>query len=523
MTEIQENQPISAESREDYDLLVIGAGINGAGVARDAAGRGYKVLIIDKGDVASATSGWSTKLIHGGLRYLEHNEFGLVSASLKERARLLSLASHLVHPLRFVLPHDSAMRPAWLIRVGLFLYDHLSMSRKVPASTGIDLSSDPAGQVLKPARRGRGFTYYDAQVDDVRLTINTLKDAEIRGAEVRLHTEMAEAEAREGLWTITLKDRSGSRTATARHVVNAAGPWADKVAHRLTGGNSPIGLRLVRGSHLVIPRPKGLNDAYLMQQPDERVVFIIPYEHDYALIGTTDADHINPDSVAISDEEVSYLLGAANSYLDTLISPNDIVWTFAGVRPLLDDGTGAAQEVTRDYKILTKKHFGAGVTHIFGGKLTTFRTLSQKTVDEVAHLTAPASTGLDKDWTDYTPFVDAFIDDEARRTLIDGLTARLAEALSADVAGREAERLVELYGRSAEGIGRAIAKAGVPPLACGLFAEEVAHFVDQEWAETAEDILFRRTKRGIGLDDTAITELEKAMAAHTAGPLRQMA
>ncbi|MBV6659122.1 MAG: glycerol-3-phosphate dehydrogenase [Devosiaceae bacterium] len=497
------------------DVCVIGGGINGAGVARDAAGRGYSVLLVEMGDIASATSSWSTKLVHGGLRYLEHNEFALVRASLIERARLLSVASHLVSPLRFVLPHGSGMRPAWLIRLGLFLYDNLSMSRAVPGSRGIQLSSDPAGEVLKPELRTRGFTYYDCRVDDVRLTLTNLRDAEARGATIRPRTKLVSAVVVDGLWRLTLERRDdGSRYEVhARHVVNTAGPWADTVAHMLTGSNTGEKLRLVRGSHLVIRKPAALNDAYLMQQPDGRVVFIIPYENDYALIGTTDADHTDPNEVQISREETDYLLAATNRYLAEPVSDDDILWTFAGVRPLLDDGTDNAAEVTRDYKISTKRHLMAGLTNVFGGKLTTFRTLSQKVVDEIATITTASSEGLEHGWTGYTPFDDAFVDDVARAKLITAIEEQLAEFLGVTDAHVHAERLVRMYGRSAQSLAGMIASAKEAPLMCGLFPLEVAHMVDHEWAETSEDILFRRCKLGIGLDKAAFDEVDARIAA----------
>lgn len=491
------------------DVCVIGGGINGAGIARDATGRGYSVLLVEKGDIASATSSWSTKLIHGGLRYLEQNEFTLVRASLIERARLLQVASHLVEPLRFVLPHGRGMRPAWLIRLGLFLYDHLSLSRRVPGSKGINLSHDPAGQVLKPDLRTRGFTYYDCQVDDVRLTLANLMDAAARGATIKPQTKLVGASVQEGLWRLTLeRQQDGARyDIHARHVVNAAGPWADKVAHLLTGSNSPIGLRLVRGSHLVVKRPAGLDDAYLMQQPDGRVVFIIPYEGQYALLGTTDEDHTDPDAVAISQAETDYLLDAANLYLAEPLTRDAVAWTFAGVRPLLDDGTDNAQEVTRDYKVLTARHMMAGITHVFGGKLTTFRTLSQKVVDEITTVTAASRSGLEPGWTGYTAFDDAFVDDVARAKVLDEVRSVLSGTLGAVDAGEVAERLVKLYGRSAQSLAGVIAAGKETALLCGLFPSEIAHMVHAEWARTAEDILLRRCKLGIGQPQEAFDQV----------------
>lgn len=500
------------------DVCVIGGGINGAGVARDAAGRGFSVLLVEMGDIASQTSSWSTKLIHGGLRYLEHSEFALVRASLIERARLLSVASHLVEPLRFVLPHGSGMRPAWLIRLGLFLYDNLSGSRKVPGSRAINLARDPAGSVLKPSLRTRGFTYYDCRVDDVRLTLANLNDAAARGATIKPGTRLAEASVIDGLWRLTPENtQSGTRYQVhARHVVNTAGPWADKVAHLLTGSNSPVGLRLVRGSHLVIKKPEGLNDAYLMQQPDGRVVFIIPYEGEFALIGTTDTDHVDPASVHISPEETDYLLAAANLYLDQPIDRSSIIWTYAGVRPLLDDGSDNAQEVTRDYKIMTQRHLMAGLSHVFGGKLTTYRTLAQKVVDEMTAITHASKSGLPSGWTGYTPFDDAFVDDIARRTVLGAVEGDLSGLLGVVDAASHGARLVRLYGRSAQSLAGIIAARGEPPLACGLFPAEVEHMMAHEWARCAEDILLRRTKLGIGLPPQAVAELEAHMSAHQA-------
>jgi glycerol-3-phosphate dehydrogenase len=509
--------PSTAEGRQPQavDVCVIGGGINGAGVARDAVGRGYSVLLVEMGDIASATSSWSTKLIHGGLRYLEHNEFALVRASLIERARLLSVASHLVSPLRFVLPHGSGMRPAWLIRLGLFLYDNLSMSRKVPGSKAINLSCDKAGKVLKPALRTRGFTYYDCRVDDVRLTLANLTDAAKRGATIKPGTKLVDAMVQDGLWKLTLESTDdGTRYQVhARHVVNTAGPWADKVAHLLTGSNSPIGLRLVRGSHLVVKKPAGLDDAYLMQQPDGRVVFIIPYEGDYALLGTTDADHVDPADVKISEEETDYLLAAANLYLDAEITRDSIAWTFAGVRPLMDDGSDNAQEVTRDYKIISKKHLSAGLSHVFGGKLTTFRTLSQKVVDELSTITEPSHRGMESGWTGHTAFDDAFVDTVARERTADAVREQLAQNLSVVDASAHAERLVSLYGRSAQSLSAIIGAGQEQPLMCGLFPTEVEYMANHEWAKTAQDVLFRRCKLGIGLDDAGFAQVQDILDA----------
>ena len=496
------------------DLFVIGGGINGAGVARDAAGRGYTVVLVEMGDIASATSSWSTKLIHGGLRYLEQSEFGLVRASLIERARLLSVASHLVSPMRFVLPHGTGMRPAWLIRLGLFLYDNLSLSRKVPGSRGINLARDPAGLVLRPELRTRGFTYYDCRVDDVRLTLANLQDAARRGADIRPRTRLVAATVVDGIWRLTVeRQEDGARhDIHARHVVNTAGPWADRVAHLLTGSNAGERLRLVRGSHIVIRRPAALADAYLMQQPDGRVVFVIPWEGDFALIGTTDTEHADPAHVAISEAETDYLIDAANRYLERPIGRADIVWTFAGVRPLLDDGSDNAAEVTRDYRVVTARHLLAGVTSVYGGKLTTFRTLAQKVVDELGVLTPPSGPGLPSGWTGFTPFDDAFVDEVARHDVLVTAEAELRRLLGVADAAAEAERLVRLYGRSAQSLAGIIGAAGLPRLACGLFPAEVAHMVAEEWARTAEDVLLRRCKLGIGLDRTAFDEVDRMIA-----------
>ncbi|MEM6382047.1 MAG: glycerol-3-phosphate dehydrogenase [Pseudomonadota bacterium] len=499
-----------SERHEAVDLCVIGGGINGAGVARDAAGRGYSVTLVEMGDIASATSSWSTKLIHGGLRYLEHNEFALVRASLIERARLLSVASHLVSPQRFILPHGSGMRPAWLIRLGLFVYDNLAMNRKVPGSKSVNLAKDPSGRVLKSELRTRGFSYFDCRVDDVRLTLANVQDAANRGASIKTHTKLIAADVRDGIWRLTLERQSdhSQYEVHAKHVVNTAGPWADRVAHILTGANDGIKLRLVRGSHIIIPRPANLDDAYLMQQPDGRVVFIIPYENDFALIGTTDEDHEDLAKVAITPEETDYLIEAANRYLETPIGETDIVWTYAGVRPLIDDGSDEAAKVTRDYKIETTRHLMAGLTNVFGGKLTTFRTLSQKVVDDLSAVTPPGKPGLDKGWTGYTPFDDAFVDDVSRQETHASVEAELAKVLSVSDTTVQAERLIRMYGRSAQSLAGIIARQNKAIMACGLFPHEVEHMVDHEWASTAEDILFRRCKLGIGLAENAIAEVD---------------
>ncbi|MFA6444992.1 MAG: glycerol-3-phosphate dehydrogenase, partial [Sterolibacterium sp.] len=328
-----------------YDLLVVGGGINGAGITRDAAGRGLSVLLCEKDDIGAHTSSASTKLIHGGLRYLEHYEFSLVRKALQEREVLIHAAPHIIWPLRFVMPHDAHLRPAWMIRIGLFLYDNLARRELLPGSNGVDLKTHPAGAPLDRHFR-RGFEYSDGWVQDARLVLLNAVDARRRGAEVKLHTRCVAASRVDGLWKVTLQSAGGETVeVAARILVNAAGPWVGQFLDDAVRIGAKRSVRLVKGSHIVVPRQFDHDYAYIFQNPDKRIIFAIPFEDDYTLIGTTDMEyHGDPDRVAIAEEEIAYLCEMANRYFKRHIAPADVVWSYSGVRPLLDDETGDPSE-----------------------------------------------------------------------------------------------------------------------------------------------------------------------------------
>ncbi|MDP9107885.1 MAG: glycerol-3-phosphate dehydrogenase [Pseudomonadota bacterium] len=382
-------------NKRECDVLVVGGGINGAGVARDAAGRGLSVVLTEKDDLAAHTSSASTKLIHGGLRYLEHYEFNLVRKSLIEREVLLRSAPHIMWPLRFVMPHDKGQRPAWMIRAGLFLYDHLAKRALLPGSSSIDLRQHVAGAPLQ-ARFTRGFVYSDGWVDDARLVILNAIDARERGAQILTHTRCDKAQRHDDHWQALLTGADGSTTTVrARAIVNAAGPWAAQFLHEGAQQASGKSLRLIKGSHIVVKKLFDHAFAYIFQHPDGRIVFAIPYEHEFTLIGTTDIDyHGSTDQVAIDQAEIVYLCALTSQYFQRPIQPSDVVWSYAGVRPLVEDEAADAAAVTRDYRFEFDQ-FGAPLLSIFGGKITTFRKLAEEAVD----LLAPALGKATRAWT----------------------------------------------------------------------------------------------------------------------------
>ena len=478
---------------EPLDLLVVGGGINGAGIARDAAGRGLSVLLCEQGDLGHATSSASSKLIHGGLRYLEYYEFRLVRAALIEREILLAAAPHIVWPLDFVLPHDRGQRPAWMLRAGLFLYDHLGGRKRLPGSRAVDLSRDPLGQPLRSGLT-KGFCYADCWVEDSRLVVLNALDAAEHGAEVLSRTSCTSARRVDGLWEATLTPAAGGpgRQVRARALVNAAGPWVMDVLNRIAGSNRVSNLRLVKGSHIVTPRLYDGQQAYILQNTDRRIVFVIPYERDYTLIGTTELDFEgDPEAVEISPAEVDYLCDAANRYLRQPIKAADVVWSYAGVRPLYDDAESNATAVTRDYMFDLEAPPGdAPLLSIYGGKITTFRKLAEHALEKLsAHLDifgAPwtkdaALPGGDMPDADFDRFRQSL--QEARPWLPPALALRLARAYGT--------RVDDLLGaaRGLDDLGE--------DLGGGLTEAELDYLVRVEWAETAEDILWRRSKLGL--------------------------
>ncbi|KPJ31950.1 glycerol-3-phosphate dehydrogenase [Burkholderia multivorans] len=495
-----------------YDLLVVGGGINGAGIARDAAGRGLSVLLCEQDDLASHTSSASTKLIHGGLRYLEYKEFGLVRKALQERETLLRAAPHIMWPLRFVMPHMPNLRPAWLIRIGLFLYDHLAKRELLPGSRGIDMRRHPAGAPLVDSIR-RGFVYSDGWVDDARLVVLNALDAKERGAEILTRTKLVSAERRSDEWEARLQQPDGAiRVVRARAIANAAGPWVGDVLHGALGRGAHHSVRLVKGSHIVTRRLFDHDHAYIFQNPDKRIIFAIPYERDFTLIGTTDVEYTSdPARVAIDRDETQYLCDSINRYFKRKISPADVHWTYSGVRPLLEDENAAnASAVTRDYRLEMDDGEGAPLLSVFGGKITTFRKLAEEAGDMLCRALgrdAPAWTagaplpGGDIANAKFDAFADAFA--KRHRWLPAPLARRYARAY-----GTRAARVV--------GDAQSLADLGAE-IVPGLFEAELRYLRDTEWATCAQDVLWRRSKLGLhvapGTLDAASTALDAWFAA----------
>ena len=490
---------MSADAASDtiYDLAIVGGGINGCGIARDAAGRGYSVYLCERNDLASGTSSASTKLIHGGLRYLEYYEFRLVRESLLEREVLWKIAPHIIRPLRFVLPHHSGLRPAWLLRLGLFLYDHLGGRKLLPATKTLDLTQHPAGKPLKPGMFAKAFAYSDCWVDDARLVALNARDAAAHGAVIETRTALVAALRADGLWRATVVDkRSGAtREIRARALVNAAGPWAGDVLGTKVTSSSVARTRLVRGSHIVVPKLFDHPECYIFQNADQRIIFAIPYETDYTLIGTTDQDYAgDPAEVAITPGEVDYLCASASEYFAKPITPDSIVWTYSGVRSLFEDGASAAQAATRDYVLDVEAPDGAPpLLSIFGGKITTYRRLAEHVLQKLAPL-LPTHNRRDEGWTGTASLPGGEFATSEFADVVAELTSSYS-FLPHDLA----TRLVRAYGLSAYdvlGRARSLEDLGTD-FGATLTAAEIDYLRANEWAETAEDILWRRTKLGL--------------------------
>jgi glycerol-3-phosphate dehydrogenase len=472
----------------DFDVVVVGGGINGAGLARDLAGRGWRVLLAEAQDLAQHTSSASTKLVHGGLRYLETYEFSLVRKALQERERLLRSAPHLIQPLCFVLPHAPHLRPAWMLRAGLFLYDHLARRELLPGSRAVTLTGSPYGAPLRPEFT-RGFVYADGWVDDARLVVANAQDARDRGAEVLTRCAVTQAGRVAGGWQVSLQ---GGREVRARALVNAAGPWAEAF---LRGQGLPArGLRLVKGSHIVVAQrfaQRFAHDhAYVFQNPDGRVLFAIPFQGRFTLIGTTDVelphDTPPPAQARIDPAEVDYLCEQASRYLAQPVTPKDVLWTYTGVRPLLDEG-GSASTVTRDYLLEADDAAGAPLLNVWGGKLTTYRRLAEDGANRVGALLGEAR----RPWTAAARLPGG---DLGRHGVdIAGFTGEL-QARHPGRAPADVARLARAYGSAAEALLAGPAGAEVAP---GLFENELRHLVDREWARDADDVLWRRSKLGL--------------------------
>lgn len=492
-----------------YDIFIVGGGVNGCGIARDAAGRGFSVFLAEMGDLAGGTSSGSTKLIHGGLRYLEFYEFRLVREALVEREVIWRNAPHIVWPMRFVLPHAKGIRPAWLIRLGLFLYDHIGGRRLLPPTRTLDMRRDEAGKPLKPLFR-RAFEYSDCAVDDARLVVLNARDAADRGAAIRTRTKVIDARRDNDVWAVTVEDaRTGAReTVRAKVLVNAAGPWIDTVLAGALGRADARNVRLVQGSHIVIRRKFDGDRAYFFQNRDGRIVFAIPYQGDYTLIGTTDRDYDgDPRDVRISEAETAYLCEAASEYFSQAVRREDIVWTYAAVRPLYDDGASKAQEATRDYVLRAEAPAGeAPLIDVFGGKITTYRRLAEQMLDRIEEFLGRRGAA----WTKDAPLPGGdFAHDGFQREV-----ARLAADYPFLEPGH-ARRLVRLYGTTARAIlGQAASTADLGRhFGADLYEAEVRHLVGREWALTADDIAWRRTKTGLRLDAEEIAALDAWLRA----------
>jgi glycerol-3-phosphate dehydrogenase len=494
-----------------YDIAIIGGGINGCGIARDAQGRGLSVFLCEMGELAGATSSASTKLIHGGLRYLEYYEFRLVREALIEREVLLAAAPHVIRPLRFVLPHHRGLRPWPVIRLGLFLYDHLGGRKLLPPTRSLDLTTDAAGKWLKPAYR-RAFEYSDCTVDDARLVVLNARDAADRGAEIRTRTRCLSARRDNGAWRLTLEDtRNGERTAvTARALVNAAGPWVADVVSSVAGLNPPAQIRNVKGSHIVVDRLFDHDRAYIFQTADGRVCFAIPYERDFTLIGTTDEDVAgDPANPKITEKETDYLLDAVSDYFAKPVTRASIRWTYAGVRPLYDDGASEAKAATRDYVVAMDAPAGQPpMLSVYGGKITTFRRLAEHALERLAD-TFPT---MRPPWTRSSTLPGGDIPVTGFAEWRDGLAAR-----HPFLGAKTVNRLARAYGTRADVLLEGVADtAGLGrDFGSGLTAREVDYLIANEWAETADDILWRRSKLGLRMSPAERDTLAAYVASAT--------
>jgi len=512
-TEMLQRETGGRVRQAPYDVAIVGGGVNGCGIARDAAGRGLSVYLCEKGDLAGATSSASTKLIHGGLRYLEHYEFRLVRESLQEREVLLAAAPHIIWPLRFVLPHHSGLRPAWLIRTGLFFYDTLGGRKVLPGTRRLDLTKDPAGEPLKPEFR-QAFEYSDCWVEDARLVVLNAMDAAARGATVETRTELITARRRSGLWFLTTRDAETGQTReiAAKALVNAAGPWVAELLGNRLGLPVDAPVRLVKGSHIVVPKQFAHDRAYIFQNSDKRIVFAIPYQNAFTLIGTTDRDYQgDPGAPRAAEDEIAYLCASASEYFRRPVRPADVVHTYSGVRPLYDDGAGDAQSATRDYVL--KLEGGEGtppVLNIYGGKITTYRRLAEAALDKLK----PHLPGLPGSWTAGASLPGGDFP-------VDGYAAEVGklQALCPICRPAHAARLVRAYGTRARSIVEGVRGEGDwgEVFGADLTEREVRYLMEHEWARTADDVLWRRSKLGLRFTPEETIRLEDWMAQARVG------
>ncbi|MDG4648180.1 glycerol-3-phosphate dehydrogenase [Roseibacterium sp. SDUM158017] len=527
---LQDNQLHAGDA--PFDLLVIGGGINGCGIARDAAGRGLSVVLAEKGDLAGATSSASTKLFHGGLRYLEYFEFRLVREALIERETLLRAMPHISWPMRFVLPYHKDMRfesdtptskllsfampwmkgrrPAWLIRLGLFLYDHLGGRKILPPTSTRRLVGTPEGAPLQD-RFEKAYEYSDCWVEDSRLVVLNARDAEARGATILTRSEVVSAEAQDGMWSVTIMRDGEARTIRAKMLVNAAGPWVGDVIHGKLRLNSRENVRLVRGSHIVTKRLFDHDKCYFFQGTDGRIIFAIPYEYDFTLIGTTDAEHEDPARAPVcTDAERDYLCNFASAYFKRPVTPEDVVWSYSGVRPLYDDGASSATAATRDYTLKVDRSSGAPVLNVFGGKITTYRRLAESALEKIGgQLTLGKGA-----WTAGVPLPGGDFAHDRVGALVDELKRDYAF-----LTDFWALRLVRAYGTEARevlGTAREAADLG-RDFGATLTEAEVDWLMRREYARTAQDVLWRRGKLGLRLSEAQARTLDDWM--HEQAPL----
>lgn len=496
------------------DLVVVGGGINGVGIARDAAGRGLKVLLCEQHDLAQHTSSASSKLVHGGLRYLEQYEFRLVRESLAEREVLLKAAPHIVQPMRFVMPHVPELRPAWMIRAGLLLYDYLARRNTLPGSHGIDLRELPYADGLRPGLR-QGFVYSDCWVDDARLVVANARAAADLGATVLTRTACVAAEREGAHWRVTLQPESGAcQQVRCRALVNAGGPWAGRLMERIEHGEDDVALRLVKGSHIVVPRLYAGEHAFILQNEDRRVVFVYPYEQRYTLIGTTDVAYEGePGDCTASADEIDYLCRAANRYFVRALTGADVVWRYSGLRPLADDGTQNVSKITRDYLLRVEGDAQrAPLLSVVGGKITTYRKLAEHALEKLEDW----FPGLAPPWTEQATLPGGDLGGLTFGQYVAGLAAQ-RPAMPADLlhalVSRHGSLTPEVLGdaRSVQALGRHFGHT--------LYAREVEYCLQREWASTADDLLWRRSKCGLHLDALQ----RQALEDHLAGPGRPRA
>jgi glycerol-3-phosphate dehydrogenase len=498
---------------DSVDLLIVGGGINGAGIARDAAGRGLKVVLAEQGDLGGATSSASSKLIHGGLRYLETYQFRLVSEALAEREVLLRTAPHVVNSMQFVMPHVPELRPAWMIRVGLLLYDYLARRQTLRRASAIQLDRSGWGAGLKPGPE-RGFVYSDCRVDDARLVVLTARDAADRGAWVLTRTLCTGARREGAAWRVKLCGSGNDEfEITARALVNVTGPWVRRFLENALGIATPFNLKLVQGSHIIVPRLYAGDHAYILQNDDRRVIFVYAYEERFTLIGTTEVAAPAPEACTVSKKEIAYLVRAANRYFERQLTMDDVVWSYCGIRPLFDDGSADPSAISRDYVLRVDAGAGAApVLSVFGGKITTYRRLAEQAMDRLA----PWFDGLRPSWTaasplpggDFSGSVDSLIEQLGRRypklprNLLHSLAKRHGTLTTEVLDGTQSPpQLGEHFGAD-------------------LYEREVDYFVQREWARSAEDVLWRRTKAGLHLSPAERQAVERFVARRAGTAMR---